>query len=163
RAGPPLRPPEEDGSVDAEAAGELLAPQLELVDRDSACVEALMELGQGGQDGVLVGGLGHRLLLMRLALEAGGSAVGLFQGLGLRPRRSLGAALVVASTIAALGAPGAIAAPKPSCERVLVLSAMPLELNPLYRAATITGSERANDRTFYVGSLAGNQVVLAMT
>jgi nucleoside phosphorylase len=84
--------------------------------------------------------------------------------LGPRPRRSLGAALLVATAIAALGAPGAIAAPRPSCgPRVLVLSAMPLELNPLYRAATITSSERAEDRTFYVGSLAGKQVVLAMT
>src|SRR5207249_4141254 len=52
----------------------------------------------------------------------------------------------------------------PDCvHRVLVLTAMPLELNPLVRAARIDSTVRIEDRTFYVGRLAGNDVVLAMT
>ena len=48
---------------------------------------------------------------------------------------------------------------------VLVLSAMPLELYPLLRAASVdpANTVRVDDRTFYVGRLAGNDVVLAMT
>jgi nucleoside phosphorylase len=46
-----------------------------------------------------------------------------------------------------------------------VLSAMPLELYPLIHAASVdpANTVRVNDRTFYVGRLAGNDVVLAMT
>jgi nucleoside phosphorylase len=54
-------------------------------------------------------------------------------------------------------------APVRCVHRTLVLSAMPLELNPLVRAATITETHRIDDRTFYVGTLAGKDVVLAMT
>src|SRR5258705_7484849 len=54
----------------------------------------------------------------------------------------------------------------PACGHpVLVLAAMPLELYPLLRRASANPVKvvRVNDRTFYVGRLAGNDVVLAMT
>jgi nucleoside phosphorylase len=82
-------------------------------------------------------------------------------------RRSVAAAVLVAGMFAGLLAPAAVAAQsKPPCvHRVLVLTAMPLELNPLVRAASIdpNATVRINGRTFYVGSLAGKNVVLAMT
>ncbi len=54
----------------------------------------------------------------------------------------------------------------PLCRHpTLVLSAMPLELYPLLRQASVDPADivRINDRTFYPGRLAGNDVVLAMT
>ena len=58
------------------------------------------------------------------------------------------------------------AAPAEACTNpVLVLSAMPLELNPLTAKAQLDTARtvRLDDRTFYAGKLAGNDVVLAMT
>jgi nucleoside phosphorylase len=48
---------------------------------------------------------------------------------------------------------------------VLVLSAMPLELNPLVAATKLDPAKtvRVDDRTFYGGRLAGHDVILAMT
>ena len=83
-----------------------------------------------------------------------------------RPSRIVGAALAAALALAGVVSADAIAAPPPPClHRVLVLSAMPLELNPLVRQATLDpgGTVRINGRTFYIGRLAGNDVVLAMT
>jgi len=54
--------------------------------------------------------------------------------------------------------------PRPACaKRVLVLSAMPLELNPLVQKAALSGSQTRDGRTFYSGRLAGVDVVLAIT
>src|SRR5437870_10829870 len=82
-------------------------------------------------------------------------------------RRALVAAALAGGMFAGLIAPSAVAAPsQPGCvRRVLVLTAMPLELNPLFRAASIDpkATVRINGRTFYGGRLAGKKVVLAMT
>ena len=82
-------------------------------------------------------------------------------------RRALVAAALAGGMFAGLIAPSAVAAPsQPGCvRRVLVLTAMPLELNPLYRAASIdpNATVRIDGRTFYGGRLAGKRVVMAMT
>jgi hypothetical protein len=82
-------------------------------------------------------------------------------------RLTFAAALLVSGTLAgALSGPALAASPPPACvHRVLVLSAMPLELNPLVAKATLnpTSTVHINDRTFYVGRLAGTDVVLALT
>lgn len=79
---------------------------------------------------------------------------------------------VALATTAALGGGAALpsralaATRAPGCApRVLVLSAMPLELNPLLRAAQLDPRRtvRIGHRTFYGGRLAGNDVVLAMS
>jgi nucleoside phosphorylase len=75
-------------------------------------------------------------------------------------------AVVGGALLAGLAPSTAGAKPPPACgRRVLVLTAMPLELNPLVSKATLDPRKtvRVNDRTFYVGRLAGNDVVLAMT
>ena len=61
---------------------------------------------------------------------------------------------------------GTLTASPPTCRHpTLVLSAMPLELYPLLQQASVDPADivRINDRTFYPGRLAGNDVVLAMT
>lgn len=58
------------------------------------------------------------------------------------------------------------AKPPPGCQpRALVLAAMPLELEPLLREATLDPERTTTieGRTFYAGTLAGRDVVLAMT
>lgn len=86
-----------------------------------------------------------------------------------RRRRSTAVVAAVAGVITGLlpWAARADTAPPPSdCVRhqTLVLSAMPLELNPLVsRLTDAPPAVRVGDRTFYPGRLAGNDVVLAMT
>jgi nucleoside phosphorylase len=82
-----------------------------------------------------------------------------------RPRRALVAAALLGSVLAALSVPSAKAVTPTQPCGVLVLAAMPLELNPLVRAASIDPSrtQRVDDKTFYFGRLAGSDVVLAMT
>lgn len=71
--------------------------------------------------------------------------------------------LAVALAVAGLVPSGALAA-TPGCDhRVLVLSAMPLELNPLVAKARIDRTVRAEGRSFYVGRLSGVDVVMALT
>ncbi len=56
--------------------------------------------------------------------------------------------------------------PHASCQpRLLILSAMPLELDPLLAAASIDPKQTVvvNSRSFYVGTLAGNKVIMALT
>ncbi|MEY2590689.1 MAG: hypothetical protein QOJ67_2673 [Acidimicrobiaceae bacterium] len=81
--------------------------------------------------------------------------------------RIVAAALLIVSVLAGAFATNAVASPPtPSCtHRVLILSAMPLELNPLMTQASLKPEDtvQANGRTFYVGTLAGQDVVLAMT
>jgi nucleoside phosphorylase len=48
-------------------------------------------------------------------------------------------------------------------QRVLVLSAMPLELNPLVRGAALTATRSKDGHLFYEGRLQGVDVLLAMT
>ncbi|MFL6238376.1 MAG: 5'-methylthioadenosine/S-adenosylhomocysteine nucleosidase [Actinomycetes bacterium] len=81
------------------------------------------------------------------------------------PRRALTLATAIAVAVGiAVGAQAHAAAPTSSCvPRVLVLSAMPSELGPLLDAATVEQVVRLGDRTFYVGRLEGNDVILAMT
>jgi nucleoside phosphorylase len=82
-------------------------------------------------------------------------------------RRAVAAALLALSVAAAAGISDAGAAgPRRACaNRVLVLAAMPLELNPLTSRASINTARtvRVEDRTFYPGRLAGRDVVLAMS
>jgi nucleoside phosphorylase len=76
------------------------------------------------------------------------------------------ALLTCALVLALLPAAARADTPATGCtHRVLILSAMPLELNPLISRAAIDPSQtvRIDDRTFYVGKLAGNDVVLAMS
>lgn len=89
-----------------------------------------------------------------------------------RTSRSTLGALVAAGLVAsALTAvvPLRAGATEPVCtDRVLILAAMPLELNPLIAATTVKDQLTVTPpgeapRTFYVGSLDGEGVVLAMT
>src|SRR4051794_18939132 len=48
-------------------------------------------------------------------------------------------------------------------QRVLIVSAMPLELNPFIEDAQLTRTDVRDARTFYSGKLAGTDVVLAMS
>src|SRR5436190_15564939 len=86
-----------------------------------------------------------------------------------RSRRAVAVVVAIVSLFGATAAAaGAVTSPTttPPCGHpVLVLAAMPLELYPLLRAASVdpTNIVHVNDRTFYVGRLAGNDVVLAMT
>ena len=84
-----------------------------------------------------------------------------------RQGRAVACALLAVSVV--FGVAGARADAKrraPACkQRVLVVAAMPLELNPLVSRARLDESRtvRVGDRTFYAGRLAGRDVVLAMT
>jgi hypothetical protein len=86
-------------------------------------------------------------------------------------RRRVGAIVVVLASLCGVTATTDVAAatltmPPPACQHpTLVLAAMPLELYPLLRQASVDPADivRVNDRTFYPGRLAGNDVVLAMT
>ena len=87
-----------------------------------------------------------------------------------RSRRAAAVFVVLASlcgVMTSLDAGAATSATSaPACGRpVLVLAAMPLELYPLLQRASVDPANvvRVDDRTFYVGRLAGNDVVLAMT
>ena len=87
------------------------------------------------------------------------------------PRRSrrwlaLAVVLAIGGGVFATDALAALPSGGPPCvHRVLVVSAMPLELNPLVAKAKLdpNATVHVNDRTFYVGQLAGNEVVLAIT
>ena len=85
-------------------------------------------------------------------------------------RRRLGVLLAAAVLTGGLASTQAVAgpsAPAPSAcgPRVLVLAAMPLELNPLLAEADIDPAKtvRIEGRTFYSGRLGATDVVLAMT
>jgi nucleoside phosphorylase len=83
-----------------------------------------------------------------------------------RHRRALAAAVVVGIIVSMLATTNAVAQSRSSCtHRVLILAAMPLELNPLVAQATLDPTQTVDidGRTFYVGRLAGNDVVLAMS
>ena len=85
---------------------------------------------------------------------------------GRRGRRTIALAALVGAALGGLVSTNAIAVQPPPCvHRVLVLTAMPLELNPLLTKASANPADtvRINGRTFYVGRLAGNDVVMAMT
>jgi len=80
------------------------------------------------------------------------------------PRFLAVAALIGACSTAAVSVT-ASAKSQGCVQRTLVITAMPLELNPLVAKATLDPSQtvRVNDRTFYVGRLSGVDVVLAMS
>lgn len=73
------------------------------------------------------------------------------------------AGLALALLVGALVPSVADAGPRPCGHRVLVLSAMPLELNPLVAQANLERTVRVDGRTFYLGRLAGVDVALALT
>jgi nucleoside phosphorylase len=81
-----------------------------------------------------------------------------------RALRLLVIGLFLASTF--VGVSGAAKAATPPCEsRLLVLSAMPVEIDPLIAAAKLDLERTVvvHDRKFYVGTLQGNDVILALT
>src|SRR5207249_3866186 len=81
-----------------------------------------------------------------------------------RPWRLAAVSIGLAAALLACLAPTAVAAQSPACsQRVLVLSAMPLELDPLLSHAKIDQTVVVDSRTFYVGTLEGNDVVMALT
>jgi nucleoside phosphorylase len=87
-----------------------------------------------------------------------------------RLRRILVVGLLAASMLAGGGAAAQAkeAAPKTSKPRpcptkLLVLSAMPVELDPLIAELDLQRTVEINDRRFFVGRLRGNRVILAIT
>jgi len=72
----------------------------------------------------------------------------------------LGLAVFVATACGQVGEPAGNPAPPVTVSRVLVLTAMPIELRPLLEAAQIERSEVINGRTHHVGVLDGVDVVL---
>ena len=83
-----------------------------------------------------------------------------------RSRRAIAVAVLLGACMSAVVSTDAAWAKQKGCaRRTLVLTAMPLELNPLVASATLdpTQTVRVDDRTFYVGQLAKNDVVLAMS
>src|SRR5438128_7406141 len=79
---------------------------------------------------------------------------------GLRLRAVLLGCLLV--LVAGLVGP-ASAGPRGCAPRVLVVAAMPLELNPLVERAALTARVTSQGRDFYVGRLGGRDVVLTMS
>jgi nucleoside phosphorylase len=72
--------------------------------------------------------------------------------------------LALLGALLLIGAGASTVTAAPRCgPRTLVLSAMPLELNPLVEAATITATSEIDGRTFYGGRIAGRDVVLTVT
>lgn len=81
----------------------------------------------------------------------------------IRKATGLLSGLAVLLTVAVAG-PAAATAPAVRCQqRVLVLSAMPLELNPLVLGAALTATRSKDGHLFYEGRLQGVDVLLAMT
>jgi nucleoside phosphorylase len=70
---------------------------------------------------------------------------------------------VVLAILAGFLTTSATAAPSRCQRQVLVMAAMPLELNPLVAKASVTSKVRVKGKTFYSGRLAGVDVVMAMT
>jgi nucleoside phosphorylase len=75
----------------------------------------------------------------------------------------LPAALLSAALLLGIAAAGPADARSGCGTRVLVVAAMPLELNPLIREAQVTGTQRVAGRTFYLARLTGRDVVLTMS
>ncbi len=85
-----------------------------------------------------------------------------------RSLRSIVATTVLISLIAGIGpARATVIRPadrRPECtQRILVLSAMPIELSPLLTAAKISRTVTVDHHDFFVGRLRGHDVILAMT
>ena len=80
----------------------------------------------------------------------------------MRPRPLIAVSLLLA--LVGLAVPASAAPHRAACrERVLVLSAMPLELNPLVDKAQLSDPVERDGRTFHPATLAGVDVVLAMS
>lgn len=77
-------------------------------------------------------------------------------------RLALACALVLGGGVTTAGLRTSWAEP-PCVHRVLVVSAMPLELSPLVRQAGVTDATTSDGSTFYSGNLVGVDVLLAMT
>src|SRR3954469_565016 len=80
--------------------------------------------------------------------------------------RFVACAVVLLSLVAGVLATDAGARAQDSCtQRVLILGAMPLEVNPLIAQGEMDPAQTQviDGRTFYVGTLAGQDVVIAMT
>ncbi|MBW3665267.1 MAG: hypothetical protein KY469_19405 [Actinobacteria bacterium] len=73
---------------------------------------------------------------------------------------------LLGTLVGALVAPSSAAFAQEVCgERILVLGAMPLEVQPLLDAATLDPADtvRVGDATFHLGQLADERVIIAMT
>lgn len=70
---------------------------------------------------------------------------------------------LVAATLGARADDAAAAPPRDCRSRVLVLSAMPVELSPLLSSTRVSRTVTVDGRDFFVGRLKGRDVVLAMT
>jgi len=79
-------------------------------------------------------------------------------------RRVLLAVAVLLSGVGGLASAHASPSTVTACnDPILILSAMPIEISPLLESAKITKTVTVADRDFYVGTLRGHNVVLAMT
>jgi nucleoside phosphorylase len=78
-------------------------------------------------------------------------------------RKSLVVFALAVIASASLAASPAVAAVDLCAPRLLVLSAFPAEIDGLLSHASLTDSIHAGGRSFYLGTLAGNDVVLALT
>jgi nucleoside phosphorylase len=80
-------------------------------------------------------------------------------------RAPIGLLMVVAGLIGTLGTAAGPAGASVCTPRLLVLSAMPLELDPLLAQATVDPGSTAlvDDRSFVTGTLAGDPVVMGLT
>ena len=83
--------------------------------------------------------------------------------LTLRRRSGLLACLLLIVAGVAARPAGATTGPSSCRHPVLLLSAMPLELNPFVQKAAISSSQNREGHTFYSGRLAGVDVVMAIT
>jgi nucleoside phosphorylase len=82
------------------------------------------------------------------------------RGLAGRTLAILAGAALLAGPVPAIGASGAGAA---CVQRTLVLSAMPIELGPLFVETKVTRTVTVDGHDFYVGTLRGHDVVLSLT
>ena len=77
---------------------------------------------------------------------------------------STAAAVALSAGIAVATGAGAATSASAACTpRVLILGAMPSEIGVVLKATTVEKRVTVGDRRFYVGKLAGKNVVLAMT
>src|SRR2546429_8808590 len=76
-----------------------------------------------------------------------------------------GLLLLIVAAVAFGVFPGASATPAsgPCRQRLLVLSAFPVEIGPLLAQAKVSKTVVIDGRQFFVGTLKGNDVVLALT
>ena len=80
-------------------------------------------------------------------------------------RAPIGLFMAMVGLVVTVGTPARMAAASGCAPRLLVLSAMPLELDPLLARASVDPEPPAvlDDRSFVTGTLAGNAVIMGLT